>query len=219
MTGKIFFKLVGAVLCLLVVALLAVDVLATRVIETTYQETLEREVLDKASMLARTLAEGVNLEAHENAREFAHRARGRVTLIARVLNQATNFNEVVREQIKAMEIGQRYETITEAFNSIRDDARGMVAQMEDGRISTMERLSNIWQKAPRGDIATRFNKIRDTYLEVSKDSSKVQNNLFPGFTSRTYVICCSALPGGYALRSILVTPSGMVTTKAAVSPG
>jgi len=96
----------------------------------------------------------------------------RVTLIARVLNQASTFNEVVREQIKAMEVGQRYETITESFNSIRDDARGMVAQMEDGRISTMERFSNIWQKATRGDIASRFNKIRDTYLEVSKDTKE-----------------------------------------------
>jgi len=96
----------------------------------------------------------------------------RVTLIARVLNQATTFNEVVREQIKAMEVGERYQTITNAFNSIRDDARGMVAQMEDGKISTMERLSNIWQKATRGDIATRFDKIRDTYLEVSKDTKE-----------------------------------------------
>ncbi len=96
----------------------------------------------------------------------------RVTVIARVLNQATTFNEVVREQIKAMEIGERYQTITNAFNSIRDDARNMVAQMEDGKISTMERLSNIWQKATRGDIASRFNRIRDTYLEVSKDTKE-----------------------------------------------
>ncbi len=96
----------------------------------------------------------------------------RVTLIARVLNQATTFNEVVREQIKAMEVGERYQTITNAFNSIRDDAKGMVAQMEDGKVSTMERLSNIWQKATRGDIASRFDQIRDTYIEVSKDTKE-----------------------------------------------
>lgn len=96
----------------------------------------------------------------------------RVTLIARVLNQATTFNEVVREQIRAMEVGERYETITTAFNSIRDDARGMVAQMEDGKISTVERLSNVWQKATRGDISTRFDKIRDTYIEISKDTKE-----------------------------------------------
>jgi hypothetical protein len=48
----------------------------------------------------------------------------------------------------------------------------MVAQMEDGKISTMERLSNIWQKATRGDIASRFDTIRDTYLQVSKDTKE-----------------------------------------------
>ena len=94
----------------------------------------------------------------------------RVALIARVLNQASNFNDVVREQIGAMTVGQRYEKITEAFNSIRDDAREMVGQLEDGRISTMERLSNMWQHATRGDISGRFATIRDTYTEVSRDT-------------------------------------------------
>ena len=94
----------------------------------------------------------------------------RVALIARVLVQATNFNEMVREQIRAVEIGQRYEDITASFNSIRDDAREMVRQVEDGRISTGERLSNIWQKVTRGDIADRFDRIRRTYVEVSRDT-------------------------------------------------
>lgn len=94
----------------------------------------------------------------------------RVTLIARVLNQASTFNEVVREQIKAMEIGQRYEVITQSFNSIRDDAKSMVEQLADGKISTMEKLSNMWQSATRGDIASRFAKIKVTYVDVSKDT-------------------------------------------------
>ncbi len=96
--------------------------------------------------------------------------QGRVVLIARVLNQASTFNEVVREQISGMEIGERYRQITEAFNSIRDDAREMVKQVEDGRISTFERLSNIWQKATRGDIADRFDRIRATFQEVTRDT-------------------------------------------------
>ena len=94
----------------------------------------------------------------------------RVTLIARVLNQATVFNEVVREQIRAMEIAQRYEVITNSFNSIRDDAKEMVNQLADGRISTREKMQNMWMNATRGDISARFTKIRDTYLEVSKDT-------------------------------------------------
>jgi hypothetical protein len=94
----------------------------------------------------------------------------KVISIARTLNQASTFNDVVREQISAMEIGDRYQEITEAFNSIRDDARDMVRQIEDGRVDSWERLKNIWMKVSRGDIATRFGEIKETYLDVAKDS-------------------------------------------------
>ncbi len=90
--------------------------------------------------------------------------------IARTLSHTTVFNEVVREQISAMKVGERYETIVNAFNSIRDDAQKMVTQLDDGKIDTMERLSNFWMKVTRGDIPSRFNKIKDTYSEVTRDS-------------------------------------------------
>ena len=93
-----------------------------------------------------------------------------VTAIARTLSQASLFNEVVREQVSAMTLGERYEEITDAFNSIRDDAKSMVEQVEDGKIDTFERIGNMWMKATRGDIAHRFDKIKDTYLEVAADS-------------------------------------------------
>jgi hypothetical protein len=91
--------------------------------------------------------------------------------IARTLNQASLFNEVVREQVSSMELGERYEEITNAFNSIRDDAKDMVEQVEDGRIDTFERIGNVWMKVTRGDIPERFDKIKETYLEVADDSS------------------------------------------------
>jgi len=90
--------------------------------------------------------------------------------IARTLSNTTVFNEVVREQIAAMNVGERYETITKSFDSIRDDAKSMVEQLDDGKIDTMERLSNFWMKMTRGDIPSRFNKIKKTYLEVSADT-------------------------------------------------
>ncbi len=90
--------------------------------------------------------------------------------IARTLNNTTVFNEVVREQITAMKVGERYEQIVNAFNSIRDDAYKMVNQLEDGKIDTRERLSNFWMKVTRGDIPSRFEKIKDTYQEVTHDS-------------------------------------------------
>ena len=91
----------------------------------------------------------------------------RVIAISRTLSQASFFNDVVREQVQAMDISDRYEDITNAFNSIRDDAKSMVDQLDDGKIGTFERISNIWMKATRGDIADRFDKIKDTYLEVT----------------------------------------------------
>jgi hypothetical protein len=94
----------------------------------------------------------------------------KVALIGRVLNQASTFNEVVRNELGQMTVGARYETITKAFDSIRDDAKGMVDQMADGRISFGERISNIFQKLTRGDIATRFDTIRKTFIEVSRDT-------------------------------------------------
>jgi hypothetical protein len=90
--------------------------------------------------------------------------------IARTLNHTTVFNEVVRQQVSAMTVGERYETIVNAFNSIRDDAQKMVTQLDDGKIDTRERLSNFWMKITRGDIPSRFEKIKDTFMEVTRDS-------------------------------------------------
>ena len=94
----------------------------------------------------------------------------RVILIGRTLSQASAFNEVVREQVAAMNIGERYEGITKGFDSIRDDAKMLVDQLDDNRIDFRERIQNVWMKVSRGDIATRFDRIRDTYLAVSRDT-------------------------------------------------
>ena len=101
---------------------------------------------------------------------IAHYDQDKSAAIARTLVQATLFNEVVREQISAMSMGERYQKITSAFDSIRDDAKRMVVQIEDGDIDTFERLSNIWMKITRGDIPSRFDKIKKTYLEVAADT-------------------------------------------------
>jgi hypothetical protein len=103
-------------------------------------------------------------------KEITELDENKVILIGRTLTQASAFNEVVRSQVAAMNVGERYEDITNGFNSIRDDAKGMVDQLEDGKIDLMERVSNVFMKVSRGDIAARFNKIRDTYLSVTKDT-------------------------------------------------
>ncbi|MGB5717038.1 MAG: cell surface protein [Gammaproteobacteria bacterium] len=94
----------------------------------------------------------------------------KVVAIAMTLNQSSLFNEVVREQVSAMQIGERYEEIIKSFNSIREDAKGMVEQLEDGKVNTWERVQNVWMKVSRGDISGRFDKIKNVYLDVAEDS-------------------------------------------------
>lgn len=95
----------------------------------------------------------------------------KVAAIARTLDQASLFNDVVREQVSGVTVGERYEGVTTAFNTIRDDAKSLVDQYADGKISTMERVSNVWMKMTRGDIASRFGKIKDLYLEVQDETA------------------------------------------------
>ncbi|TYC48569.1 cell surface protein [Rhodobacterales bacterium] len=92
----------------------------------------------------------------------------KVLIITRTLGQASNFNEVVRSQVQQMDIGERYEEITDAFNSIRDDAKALVDQLADGRISFTENLANKWRDMRRGTISDRFTDIRDTYKDVAR---------------------------------------------------
>jgi hypothetical protein len=94
----------------------------------------------------------------------------RVAVIARTLGQTSVFNEVVREQTQAMEIGERYRQIAEAFNSIRDDSKAMVDQIADAKIDLFERVTNVWMKISRGDIADRFDRIKETYLDVTRST-------------------------------------------------
>ena len=97
----------------------------------------------------------------------------RIAVIARTLNQASNFNEIVRDHVSAMQVGDRYRQITDGFNSIRDDAKAMVDQISDGKVSVWERANNSWMKLTRGDVADRFDKIRGIYLSVTKET-KIQ---------------------------------------------
>jgi hypothetical protein len=94
----------------------------------------------------------------------------RIVIIARTLGQTSVFNEVVREQTQAMEIGERYREITESFNSIRDDTKKMVDQLDDQKIDLFERINNVWMKISRGDVADRFDRIKEVYLDVTRST-------------------------------------------------
>ena len=130
------------------------------------------QYLDRATQALRDL--GLAPERAEDApvNALLHRIsdldEDRVTVIARTLAQSSVFNDVVRRQTEAVEIGQRYQEIARSFDSIRDDAKEMVDQISDGSLDFMERVTNAWMKISRGDIADRFDDIRGTYLDVTR---------------------------------------------------
>jgi len=97
-------------------------------------------------------------------------APDKVQVIARTLGQASVFNEVVREQVAAMEVGERYQQITNGFDSIRDDSKRLLDQISDSKIDLMERASNVWMKIARGDVADRFDELKAVYLDVTEDT-------------------------------------------------
>lgn len=90
--------------------------------------------------------------------------------IGRTLQHATYFNEVVRDQVASMDVGSRYEKITKGFDTIISDAKMMVTQLDDGKIDFKEKLQNISMKLTRGSIHSRFMKIRDVYVDVTKET-------------------------------------------------
>ncbi|NWB61111.1 MULTISPECIES: merozoite surface protein 3b [unclassified Pseudomonas] len=95
----------------------------------------------------------------------------KVTAIAAVLQQSTTFNSVVREQIAGMDISTRFMDITQSFTSIREDAAAMAGWMDDGRLDTLEKLKLSWMNLRRGSIPSRFNEIRENYLQVCKSAN------------------------------------------------
>ncbi|MES1939418.1 hypothetical protein T5B8_04211 [Salinisphaera sp. T5B8] len=94
----------------------------------------------------------------------------RVLVIARTLQQAGYFNEVVRTHIRGQELADRYNRIAEGFTSIREDVRTLIDQRQDGRLSFKQRLQQRWMKLRRGSIEERFQDIARTYRDVVSDS-------------------------------------------------
>ena len=132
------------------------------------------QYLDKATTALQAnrhrAAEGEDAPINGLLQKISDLDQDKIAIIARTLGQASVFNEVVREQTQAMEIGERYQEIAEAFNSIRDDSKKMVDQIADAKIDLLERVNNVWMKISRGDIADRFDDIKKTYLDVTRST-------------------------------------------------
>jgi len=94
----------------------------------------------------------------------------RVVSIAKTVRHISAFSDLVREKVQDVNVSDRYTDIIQMFDSIREDSKRVITQLEDGKIDFKERINNMWMKLVRGTTHDRFEKIRDLYGSVSKDT-------------------------------------------------
>jgi len=82
LTARLFLKLVGVAIAVLLVAMIAVDVLASRVVTSYYITGLNRSLEEKAAILAREHGASLPALAEAALRDLAQAARARITVIA-----------------------------------------------------------------------------------------------------------------------------------------
>ena len=103
--------------------------------------------------------------------EVRHVDEARVLAIMKTINYMSTFNALVRDNVENINVGNRYLEITQMFDSIREDAKALIGQLDDGKISMGEKIQNLWMSIRRGSPHARFEKIADVYREVAADTN------------------------------------------------
>jgi len=141
---------------------------------STAHERTMRQYLDRAlSTLERFGLGGKSAQPNELVNlleDVKHLDEGKTLAIAEVLNHMSTFNQLVRDNVENISVGDRYLAISQMFDSIREDSKKLIAQLDDGKFSATEKMSNWWMKLRRGTPSDRFDKIEDLYRDVSKDT-------------------------------------------------
>ncbi len=102
--------------------------------------------------------------------EVKHVDEAKALAIANTIKHMSTFNALVRDNVENITVGHRYLQITQMFDSIREDSKTMITQLEDGKVSLPEKAQNMWMRMRRGSPASRFEKIVDVYQDVSADT-------------------------------------------------
>lgn len=136
--------------------------------------TAMRAYLDKAvAVLDRfglTSSEEAGAELIALLEDVKHVDEAKALAIADVIRHMSTFNKLVRDNVENIRIGNRYVAIAQMFDSVRDDSKMLIAQLADGQITRSEKFQNWWMRIRRGTPSDRFEKIAETYKEVSKDT-------------------------------------------------
>ncbi len=94
----------------------------------------------------------------------------KVMALGKVLNYESSFNGLVRENVREMHVGTRYEGVITKFDSIVTDANMLVHELDDGKIDKKEKAQNLWMKIVRGTTHHRFEDIRKIHESVSVET-------------------------------------------------
>jgi hypothetical protein len=82
----------------------------------------------------------------------------------------SSFNQLVRDNVENINVGNRYLEISQMFDSIREDSKSLIGQLDDGKIGPTEKMANLWMRIRRGSPSARFEKIVDVYKDVCKET-------------------------------------------------
>jgi len=145
-------------------------------LDSSAREGMMRKYLDRAlSTLEKfglSAKDSQNNELISLLEDVKHLDEGKALAIAEVLKHMSTFNQLVRDNVENIQVGNRYLEISQAFDSIREDSKRLISQLDDGKFSTGEKVSNWWMKIRRGNPADRFDTIEDSYRDVSKDTKE-----------------------------------------------
>jgi hypothetical protein len=142
--------------------------------ESNMQKYLDRavDVLEKFGL---TKDEEVPAELIKLLEEVRHLDEAKALAIAKTVKHMSTFNKLVRENVENINVGNRYLEISQMFDSIREDSKKLIGQLDDGKIGVTEKLSNLWMRLQRGTPYARFEKIVDVYRDVCADTKDQLN--------------------------------------------
>ena len=102
--------------------------------------------------------------------DVKHINEAKILAIAKTIQQMSTFNQLVRDNVESINIGNRYIEITQMFDSIREDSKMLIQQLDDGKFSLTEKAQNLWMRIRRGTPSARFDKITEVYKRVASDT-------------------------------------------------
>ncbi len=143
--------------------------LSVPALPTGIQKYLDRavSVLQKFGVAP---ASGSQSELTRLLDEVKHIDEPKVLAIAKTIQQMGTFNALVRDNVESINIGNRYLEITQMFDSVRDDSKMLIKQLDDGKFSLAEKAQNLWMRLQRGTPSARFEKILNLYQNVAADT-------------------------------------------------